>query len=55
MKKQNYLKSLFVKSFNLSRKILEAFSGVGALREFLKPNDKYLCIDPHYKLFNTDT
>jgi ubiquinone/menaquinone biosynthesis C-methylase UbiE len=36
------------KNFNLRGNILDIGGGVGTLREFLKPNDKYLCIDPHY-------
>ena len=34
---------------SLKGKILDVGGGVGTLRDFLKTNDKYLCIDPHYK------
>lgn len=37
------------KNFNLNGVILDIGGGIGTLREFLKPSDKYLCIDPHYK------
>ena len=37
------------KKFNLNGEILDIGGGIGTLREFLKPIDRYLCIDPHYK------
>jgi ubiquinone/menaquinone biosynthesis C-methylase UbiE len=41
-------KSIYDK-LKLKGKILDVGGGVGTLRDFLKSNDKYLCIDPHYK------
>ena len=35
-------------NFKLNGNILDIGGGVGTLREFLKPSDKYICIDPHY-------
>ena len=48
-KKIKLLEEPVYKKFKLNGNILDIGGGVGTLREFLKPSDKYLCIDPHYK------
>ena len=46
--KTKLLEEYIYKNFNFSGNILDIGGGVGSLREFLKPKDKYLFIDPHY-------